>query len=180
MSQGLAAAQDFKIYLERVVRGGAADRRVLLCRRRRRPAPNEAARGGRGERAGREPPPPRLPRGRSGRMERGDVLVSVGGRSVHDRDLESSTPGGSPVTLQLLRAGRQPYSQPARWPWPARRAPATLRPPAEALRGCVGRLQVDRGLRHARSEEALLALLKEVLHCCCCTVKALHQSLALR
>jgi hypothetical protein len=149
VSQGLAAAQDFKIYLERVVRGGAADRRVLLCRRRRRPAPNEAARGGRGERAGREPAPPRLPRGRSGRMERGDVLVFVGGRSVHDRDLESSTPGGSPVTLQLLR-------------------------------GCVGRLQVDRGLRHARSGEALLALLKEVLHCCCCTVKALHQSFALR
>ncbi len=37
------------------------------------------------------------------------------GRSVHDLDLDAvrrliTGPEGSPVTLQLLRSGRQPYS----------------------------------------------------------------------
>jgi len=70
-------AGDFKIYVERVVQGCAADR--------------------------------------SGQIEKGDVLVAVDGRSVHDLDLDAvrkliTGPEGSPVTLQLLRAGRQPYT----------------------------------------------------------------------
>ncbi len=107
-------AQDFKIYVERVVQGCAADRslsRLLFSL-------TEAARGNSGPPAPRRDPPPapaRLSRGRSGKIEKGDVLVSVDGRSVHDLDLDAvrrliTGPEGSPVALQLLRAGRQPYT----------------------------------------------------------------------
>ena len=46
---------------------------------------------------------------------KGDVLVSVDGRSVHDLALDAvrrliTGPEGSPVSLQLLRAGRQTYT----------------------------------------------------------------------
>ena len=60
-------------------------------------------------------PPDRLARGSNGEVGKGDVLVAVDGRSVHDMNLDAVRrlivgPEGPPVALQLLRAGRRPYT----------------------------------------------------------------------